>query len=155
RLFIPGALMRRAQRGRLPLVQAITKVTKELLEPSPLQDGAGDDELTVGRTLLVNTKKLALFLAGVAYQKFGDKLVEEQEALASLSDVMIDVFLAESALLRTLKARDAAPKAFGVMADLTLVFLNSAVGRMELEAREALAGVSQGDELRAQLGIVR
>jgi len=127
RLFIPGALMRRAQRGRLPLVQAITMVTKELLEPSPLQDGAGDDELTVGRALLVNAKKLALFLAGVAYQKFGDKLVEEQEALASLSDVMIDVFLAESALLRTLKARDAG-RSSPVMADLTLVLLKCAVG---------------------------
>ena len=41
------------------------------------------------------------------------------------------------------------------MTDLTLTFVNDAVGRMELQARQALAATAQGDELRAQLGIVR
>ena len=45
RLFIPGLLMRRAQRGRFPLVAAITQVTKELLDMTPLDDSAGGDEL--------------------------------------------------------------------------------------------------------------
>src|SRR5262249_54885479 len=84
RLLIPGPLMRRAQRGRLPLVQATTKVTKELLDMTPLEEAAGD-ELAAARALLVNAKKLVLFVAGVAYQKFGDKLADEQEVVASLS----------------------------------------------------------------------
>ena len=153
RLFIPGLLMRRAQRGRFPLVQAITKVSKELLEMSPLDENAGD-ELDVARALLTNAKKLALFVSGVAYQKYGEKLGEEQEVVANLSELMIDVYLAESALLRTLKVRQAKGNS-SVLADLTLVFINDAVGRMELQARQALAATSQGDELRAQLGIVR
>src|SRR6266545_2586764 len=105
RLFIPGLLMRRAQRGRFPLVAAITKVTKELLDMTPLEDSTGGDELATARALLVNAKKLALFVAGVAFQKFGEKLIEEQEIVASISDIIIDVYLAESALLRTLKVR--------------------------------------------------
>jgi hypothetical protein len=90
----------------------------------------------------------------VAYQKFGEKLIEEQEIVASISDIIIDVYLAESALLRTLKVRKANGSS-SVLADLTLSFLNDSVGRMEGQARRALAAASQGDELRAQLGILR
>ncbi len=154
RLFIPGLLMRRAQRGRFPLVAAITKVTKELLDMTPLEESSGSDELATAQALLVNAKKLALFVAGVAYQKFGEKLIEEQEIVASISDIIIDVYLAESALLRTLKVRKANVNS-PVLADLTLSFINDAVGRMETQARRALAATSQGDELRAQLGILR
>jgi hypothetical protein len=68
--------------------------------------------------------------------------------------MMIDVYLAESALLRTLKVRQTGGNS-SVMTDLTLVFINDAVGRLELQARQALAATTQGDELRAQLGIVR
>ena len=153
RLFIPGLLMRRAQRGRFPLVAAITKVTKVLLDLSPVDDGA-TDHLGLAQSLLANSKRLALFLAGVAYQKFGDKLIEEQEIVAAVSDVIIDVFLAESALLRTLKARKNGGKS-AVMADLTLIIVNGAVERMELRARTALAAISEGDDLRGQLGMVR
>ena len=103
---------------------------------------------------MANSKRLALFLAGVAYQKFGDKLIEEQEIVAAVSDVIIDVFLAESALLRTLKARKNGGKS-SVMADLTLIIVNGAVERMELRARTALAAISEGDDLRGQLGMVR
>jgi hypothetical protein len=154
RLFIPGLLLRRAQRGRFPLVPAITKVSQELLSLPPLEDNAGGDELLIARALLANAKKLVLVVSGVAYQKYGDKLLEEQEVVASLSDMITDIYLAESALLRTLKARAGAGAA-PVMADLTLVFANEVVGRLELHARQALAAILQGDELRTQLGIVR
>ena len=79
---------------------------------SPLEEGSGD-ELAVAQALLTNAKKLALFVAGVAYQKFGEKLGEEQEVVAHLSDMIIDVYLAESALLRTLKVRQAERQLIG------------------------------------------
>ena len=154
RLFIPGLLLRRAQRGRFPLVLAITKVTKELLDLTPLEDNAGADSLAVTRGLLANAKKLVLFVSGVAYQRHSEKLLEEQEVAASLSDMIIDIYMTESVLLRTLKTRKAAGAA-PMMTDLTLVFANEAVGRLEQQAKRALAAISQGDELRGQLGIVR
>ena len=153
RLFIPGLLMRRAQRGRFPLVSAITRVTKELLDSAPMDNGA-NDELGMARALLANSKKLALFISGVAYQKFADKLIEEQEIVASLSDIIMDTYLGESAVLRALKAANSGAGA-AAMSDLTLIFVNEAVGRMELQARRALAAASEGDELKAQLGIMR
>ena len=153
RLFIPGLLMRRAQRGRYPLTSAIKKVTDELLELPPLDDAASD-ELARIQGLLANAKRLALFLSGVAYRKFGEKLVEEQEVAARLSDIIIDIYLAESALLRALKLRNQRGRS-SAASDLALIFADEAAGRMELDARRVLAVVSQGDELRAQLGIVR
>jgi alkylation response protein AidB-like acyl-CoA dehydrogenase len=153
RLFIPGLLMRRAQRGRFPLVSAITKVSKELLEMSP-SDDSGVDELTLARGVLANAKKLVLFISGVAYQKYGEKLAEEQEIAASLSDIIMDVYLAESALLRTLKLRQAGNRS-SILSDLTLLFANEAVGRIDLQARQALAASAEGDELRGHLGLVR
>ncbi|HYV27273.1 MAG TPA: acyl-CoA dehydrogenase family protein [Candidatus Eisenbacteria bacterium] len=154
RLFIPGLLMRRAQRGRLPLLQAIAKISKDILDLAPFDDSAGGDELAAAQSLIANAKKLALMLAGVTYQKFGDKLIDEQEVLASLSDIISDIYQAESALLRTLKARQAGGKST-VMSDLTLIFVNDAAGRMEAHARQSLAATSEGDELRGQLGLVR
>jgi len=153
RLFIPGSLMRRAQKGRFPLMEAVKKVSQEVLELSPSLDGDGD-ELAAAQSLLVNAKKLVLLLAGIAYQKFGDKLIEEQEVLACLSDIISDIYMAESVRLRTLKVRKA-NAAKSIMADLTLVFVNDAVGRMESLARQALTATSEGDELRAQLGIAK
>lgn len=153
RLFIPGLMMRRSQRGRLPLIAAITRVTKELLDLPSLNDGA-TDKLAAARTFLENAKRLALFLSGVAYQKFGDKLIEEQEIMASISDTIIETYLAESALLRTLKLRQ--KQQCGAMLEpLTLAFINDLPARMEARARQALAAISQGDELQAQSGMVR
>ena len=154
RLFIPGLLMRRSQRGRFPLVAAITKVTKELLDSPSLAETNGD-QLANAQALLANAKRLALFISGAAYQKFGDKLIEEQEIAGSLCDIMVDVYLAESALLRSRKALPLDTRHSSLLSDLALVFVEEAVGRMELAARRALAAVSEGDELRAQLGIVR
>lgn len=154
RLFIPGLLMRRAQRGRFPLVQAITKVSKELLDMSPLDEGSNNDELATAQKLLVNAKKLVLFISGVAFQKYGEKLGDEQEVVANISDMIIDVYLGESALLRTQKNRKLNGGS-SAMTDLTMVFINDAVGRMESQAKSALAATSEGDELRAQLGMVR
>lgn len=154
RLFIPGLLMRRAQRGRFPLVAAITKVTRELFDLAPLEESSGGDELDAARALLANGKKLALFVSGVAYQKFGEKLAEEQEVVGRLSDLIIELYLGESAVLRALKPRKS-PASTTVLGELALHFVNESVGRMELQARHALAATSQGDELRAQLGIVR
>lgn len=154
RLFIPTLLMRRAQRARLPLMEAITKTSKEILDMGPVDDSGSGDDLGAARALITNAKKLALLLAGVAYQKFGEQLIEEQEVLANLSDIISEVYLVESALLRTAKAREAGRQA-AAMADLTLIYANDAAGRFEQCARQALAATSQGDELRGQLGLVR
>jgi len=152
RLFIPGALLRRAQRGRFPLMAAVAKVAKEVLELTAVEESS--DPLANAKSLLANARKLILFVCGVAYQKFGDKLADQQEVLAALSDLMIDLFLGESAVLRSLKARAKGATA-AAMTDLSVIFVNEAVNRMEHHTRAGLAAISTGDDLKAQLGIAR
>jgi alkylation response protein AidB-like acyl-CoA dehydrogenase len=151
RLFIPGALMRRAQRGRFPLQAAVARVAREVLELGASEESS--DPLVNARALLAHARKLILFLSGVAYQKWGDQLADQQEVLAVLSDLMIDLYLGDSALLRTMKAQGRG--GVGIMADLALIFINESVSRMEQRARAGLAAISTGDELKAHLGIVR
>ena len=152
RLYIPGALIKRAQRGRVALMPAVARVAKDILELTAIEEGS--DSLLNAMALLANARKLILFFSGVAYQKFGEKLGDEQEVLGALSDMMIDLYLGESAVLRTLKARKRGASA-ATMTDLSLVFVNDAVGRLEHQTRAGLAAISSGDELKAQLGIAR
>jgi alkylation response protein AidB-like acyl-CoA dehydrogenase len=152
RLFIPGTLMRRAQRGRFPLTPAVARVAQEILELSAIEESS--DPLANAKALLGNARKLILFLSGVAFQKFGEKLADQQEILAALSDLIIDLYLGESAVLRSLKARSRGAAAVA-MTDLALIFVNESMNRMEHRARAGLAAISTGDDLKAHLGIVR
>jgi hypothetical protein len=158
RLFIPTMLMRRAQRGRLPLIEAIGRVQNEILSLRPMGGGAEAEPLEAVGSLLAQAKRLILFLSSLAYQRFGEELTEEQEVLAGLADLIMEVFACESAWLRTMKAGGGEQGAEGKrreMEAMTLVYLDGAVGRMERTARGILASLAEGDELRGHLGVVR
>lgn len=151
RLFIPTTLLRRAAKGRLGLMAAAMAAFAEA-QKEPAADKAGD-ELATALAVLARAKKAVLLLFGGAHQKFGDKIIHEQEVLAVLSDICIDLFLGESAVLRALKARTKGGGA--VHADLALIWVNDSIARMENRARDAIAHLATGDELKMQLGLAR
>ena len=151
RLFIPTTLLRRAAKGRLGLMAAAMAAFAEA-QKEPAADKAGD-ELATALAVLARAKKAVLLLFGGAHQKFGDKIIHEQEVLAVLSDICIDLFLGESAVLRALKARTKGGGA--VHADLALIWVNDSIARMENRARDAIAHMATGDELKMQLGLAR
>ena len=152
RLFIPGLLMRRSQRGRFPLLPAVAKIMKELFDLTAAEEDS--NPLVTGRGLLANAKKVALFLSGAAYQKFGETLIEQQEVLAGLSDLIMEVYVAESAVLRAQKNATSAGNA-DIHATLAAIVINDSAARMEAFARSTLSSWAEGDELKAQLGIVK
>jgi len=156
RLLIPGQLLKRAMKGGLPLFAAALKLQEELLA-GPSFDMDGDDSpLANERKLAANAKKVALMLLGSAAQKFQDKLTEQQMILCWTADVIIDTFLFDSAIGRTAKliARDGSEK-HGAAIDATAVFAHDAVHRIEVAAKNALAAIAEGDELRAMLAALR
>lgn len=150
RLFIPGLLMRRSQRGRFPLMAAVGQVVKELFELKAPEEGSTPLETSLN--LLATAKKGILFLSGITYQKFGDKLIDQQEVLAALSDLIMDVYLMESAAVRAQKATG---KNIAILTDLALIVCNEGAARLDANARTLLAAVSEGDELKTQLGILK
>jgi alkylation response protein AidB-like acyl-CoA dehydrogenase len=141
RLLATGILLKRAQRGQLPLVEAVKKLQAEILA-GPVSTGLVD-----------NAKKTALFALGVAYQKYGAALEDQQEVLASITDIAMNAFVMESVELR---ARKLAQLHKGeIAADVSAVFLREAMEIVESSARNVLAACSEGDALRTSLAVLK
>ena len=148
RLLVPGMLARRAVKGGLPLIAAARKLQDELLTPTAM-DLPGDRPFEAEQRAVASMKKVALMVLGTAMQTYGDKLSDQQEVLSSAANIIIDVYAAESAVLR-------ANQASGPLhADAAAVFVNDAAGRVEIAARQALAAMSEGDMLRTLLAALR
>ena len=100
RLIISGWMIKRALQGKVPLLPAIQKVMDEVMAgPAPRVELEGD--LALERLLLRNAKKLTLFCAGSASQRFGEDLASQQEVMGALADMLSEVLTLESVLLRT------------------------------------------------------
>jgi hypothetical protein len=99
---------------------------------------------------------VALLVAGSAVERFMMALEKEQEVIGALSNLVMEVYAMESALLRTLKKLSAsAPETCAAEVAATRAFLYDACDRMEVEARRALARIAEGDTLRTQLAVLR
>jgi alkylation response protein AidB-like acyl-CoA dehydrogenase len=156
RMLIPGRLMKSAMSGRLALLPAAQALMDEVL--SPQIGGFDDDEslLAAEQKLVQNAKKVALMALGTAAQKYMMKLGDQQEILMGIADVIMDTYAMETAILRTRKlAASQGEKAAARYVEMTQVFCNDAVGRIETKAKNTLAGMSEGDELRTLLAALR
>ncbi len=152
RLLIPGLLVRRALKGGLPLVEAAQRLQDEILSPAPAAP-ASDAPLARERQAVAAMKKVALMVLGTAMQTYGERLTDQQEVLMAAADIIIDVFAAESALLRA--ADPAVRQDAGLHHAAARVVVNDASGRVEIGARGALAAMSEGDTLRTLLAALR
>lgn len=156
RLLIPGQLIKRAMKGGLPLFQAAMKLQEELMA-GPSFDGDGDGSpLANELKLAANAKKVAIALLGSAAQKFQAALAEQQMVLSWTADVIIDAFQIDSAVGRTAKliAQDGAEKHAAAI-DATKLYTHDAINRIEVAAKNALAAIAEGDELRVMLVALR
>jgi alkylation response protein AidB-like acyl-CoA dehydrogenase len=154
RLLIPGMLVRRALKGDLRLIPAAKALQDELLSPpaaAPIDDGLLAEETRA----VAAFKKVALLVLGVAMQTFNQKLTEEQEVLMHTADIVMDVFAAESAVLRARAASDARHAKAELHVDAARVFVNDAAMRIDASARQALAATVDGDTLRTMLAALR
>jgi len=154
RLLIPGMLIRRALKGDLALIPAAKALQDELLAPAAVPSG-DDAPLADERRAVEAFKKTALMVFGVAMQTFGQKLTDEQEVLMHLADITIEVFSAESAVLRAQAATGRGAPRAALHADAAQVFVNDAAMRIDASARQALAATVAGDALRTMLAALR
>lgn len=139
RLIMPGMLLKRALRGELALfAQAGAQVEVQL---PVLQQ-----ELQTLNAL----KKTAIAILGQAAKKYDKALENEQELLARIADMMMAIFAAESAILRTAKLH-AAGKDSELFQALAQAYAAGAVEKCTASAREALSLFVQGEALHKQL----
>jgi alkylation response protein AidB-like acyl-CoA dehydrogenase len=155
RMLIPGRLTRRAMKGELPIFQKAMALVDELTSPAA---GAAEDEglLAAEAALLGGAKKVALMCLGVAAQRFGEALGEQQEVLAHFADVAMEVYALESALLRARKVHAArGPEAAALAEAAVRCYAQEAIDRVDVSARHLLAAVEEGDMLRTYLAALR
>ena len=105
--------------------------------------------------VLAAVKKITLFAAGVASQRFMTALEEQQEIMADLADMICHVYALESALLRARKIAAAGRDSATVAAAMTGLLADETMALAEQAARRVLAACGEGDLLRTQLSILR
>lgn len=155
RLIIAGQLLRRAAKGENQLFSAAKKLQEEMLTPS-MPEEAAETLFAEERAALANCKKAVIAILGSVALKYRDKATEQQEVLAAASDMIMDVLSMESAILRTEKlAAQRGEANCGLQIDATRVFVSDAIQRVEQRAKNALAAMSEGDELKMMMGVLR
>ena len=155
RMLIVQMLMKRAMGGQLPLIPAAMKLADEILA-GPSFEETPEGVLAEETRVVANAKKMFLQAAGGAVQKFREKLADEQELVAALANIVMEVYAMESCLLRGQKAAatkgEAASK---TMIDATRVFITEAMERVEHEAKRAIAAIHEGDMLTTQMAVLK
>jgi alkylation response protein AidB-like acyl-CoA dehydrogenase len=153
RLIITGWMIKSAMSGKLPLMAAIKTLMDEVMSGPTLKDDR-EGPLAAEFDLLASAKKLTLFAAGAATQKYMQKLADEQEVMAALADMIMEVFTMESAILRAAKIATRNPTA---TIPITLARLSTAksIDIIELATRKVISAVAEGDTLRTQMAILR
>ena len=155
RLIITGFLLKRAKSGQLPLMPAIKKLMDEVLS-GPSVGEELDGLLTEERKVVGQAKKLGLFAAGAATQKYMQAIEDQQEIMGAIADMTIESYAMESAVLRAQKiAETKGEAAAAVPIAMTRVYLTQAMEKIESAAKKVIAAVADGDMLRTQLAILR
>jgi len=156
RMLIPGRLMKSAMSGRLPLLAAAQALMDEVLTPQLAGFDEDESLLAAEEKSLKNAKKVALMTLGTAAQKYMLTLGDQQEILMGVADIITDIYAIESAILRAQKLAGAqGAEAASRFVDMTRVFCNDALERIEGTAKNTLAGMAEGDELRTLLAALR
>jgi alkylation response protein AidB-like acyl-CoA dehydrogenase len=152
RLLIPGMLVRRGLKGDLPLIAAARKLQDDILAGPGAPEPRGDDPLDEQHAAVRAFRNVALMSLGLAMQRYGEDLANEQEVLLAIADIVIALACAESALLRasTIRGEMAAWHA-----DAASIFINDAAFRIDASARHVLAAMAEGDTLRTHLAALR
>ena len=154
RLVITGFLLKRALSGHLPLMPAIRKLMDEVLSGARAENVEG--ALGQEQMLVAAAKKIGLFAAGVATQKYMQAISDQQEIMGAIANITMETYAMESVVLR---ARKFASNGHGGNTELvramTGVYLMGAMDRVESAARAVLAASSDGDILRTQMAILR
>jgi alkylation response protein AidB-like acyl-CoA dehydrogenase len=152
RMLTIDMLMKRAMKGHLDLMTPAMAVQKELMAIPDF--GTSDDSgvFFKEKKALMNLKKAGLMVAGAAAQKFMTKLSEEQEVLMNLADMLIEVYIAESIVLRVEKLIGIRGEAnCQIEKEMAIVYLHGAIETGASAGRQAISAFAEGDELRLML----
>lgn len=152
RMLCVGMLVKKAMKGHVDLLGPAQAVASELTGIPSFETPDYSELLSEEKAMVAKLKKVFLMVAGAAVQKFGPELEEHQQMLLAASDILIEIYMAESAILRTEKNA----KRFGEAAQkeqiaMSKLYLYNAVDIIDTKAKEAIISFAEGDEQRMML----
>ena len=152
RMLTVGMLIKKAMKGQLDLIGPATAVGDELMGVPSFDVPDFTVPLSEEKSILKNLKKVFLMIAGAGVKKYGTDLEKHQQLLLAVSDILIEIYLVESAILRTEKNIDR----FGVNAQevqiaMTKLYLFQAVEKIQSKGKEAIISSAEGDEQKMLL----
>ena len=152
RMLTIDMLLKRAMKGQLDLMTPAMAVQKDLMAIPDFGSTDQDTLFAKEKKVLQNLKKAGLMVAGAAVQKFMTKLSDEQEILMNLADMLIEVYVAESILLRVEKLVGVrGEKDCEIQKEMAILYLHHAVERAGSAGKQAIYAFAEGDELRLML----
>ena len=152
RLLSVGTIVKRAMKGELNLMPAAMAVGKEIMAIPDFNSEEEDGILMAEKKVVKNLKKATLMIAGAALQKFMKTFEREQEIIMNLADMMIELYVAESALLRVEKLIGVRGEiACELHKDAAMIYLHTAVDKVNTAGKSAITSFAKGDELRVML----
>lgn len=152
RLLSVGTIVKRAMKGELNLMPAAMAVGKEIMAIPDFGTEQEDGLFVAEKKVIKNLKKATLMIAGAALQKFMMNFEKEQEIIMNLADMLIELYVAESAILRVEKLSGMRGEAAcALQKDAAMVYLHYAVEKVNNEGRTAITSFAEGDELRVML----
>ena len=152
RMLLVGMMFKKAMKGELDLLGPAMAVGKELTSVPSFETPDMSAPLAKEKEVIKNLKKAVLMAAGKAAETFGPKLDQEQEILMSLADMLIEVYAAESTVLRTEKLMDLyGNEGSKLYQNMARLYLFEAVQKIKNAGDEAVACFAEGDELRVML----
>ena len=152
RMLSVGMLIKKAMKGQLDLIGPATAVGEELLGIPDFAIPDFSAPLSQEKHVLKNLKKVFLMIAGAGVQKYGTELEEHQQLLLAVADILIEVYMAESAVLRAEKnvgIYGAEAQAYQLA--MSQLYLYQATEKITAKGREAILGFAEGDEQKALL----
>lgn len=152
RMLIVGMMFKKAMKGELDLMGPAMAVGSELTGVPSFDAPDLSAPLAKEKEVVKNLKKAVLMAAGKAAEKFGPKLDHEQEVLMNLADMLIEVYVAESTILRTEKLMQRyGDEGSSLYQNMAKLYLSEAVTKIKNAGDEAVACFAEGDELRVLL----
>lgn len=152
RLLVVDMLLKRAMKGQIDLMGPAMAVGKEIMSIPDFSINEDETLFAAEKKVIQNLKKAALMVAGAAVQKFMMKLSEEQEIIMNLADMVIEIYAAESVLLRVEKRIDLlGADANKLHQDMAIIYLHRAVEKVNNAGKAAITSFAESDELRVML----
>ncbi|NND16297.1 MAG: acyl-CoA dehydrogenase [Eudoraea sp.] len=152
RMLAVGMLVKKAMRGHVDLLGPATKVGEELMGVPSFEAPDFSELFAEEKDLLARLKKVFLMIAGAGVQKYGTELEKHQQVLLAVSDILIEIYMAESTLLRTEKnVKRSGEETQGAQIAMTKLYLYNAVDIIQSKGKEAIISFAEGDEQKMLL----